>query len=188
MQEGLKELEVLLDPYDWFFEVVAEPFRYVVYVTTMNSEQDSVIPDKVQGKQVVVHFASAKSGSAQDYMRTYDAEVAQLKRLVAMEEELGEFPPGGATGGVAAKLRKQQEDILDGLDDVESPNTDAIGRELDKLEKQCGSNILQDIFYEIHDGKNAVTKLGERYPEVQTAMRRLYSEYGFDTIYNELDG
>ena len=60
--------------------------------------------------------------------------------------------------------------------------------ELTRLEKVCGSFTLQDIFYEIQDGKNAVTNLSSRYPEVHQAMKRLFDEYGFDVIYEELDG
>lgn len=60
--------------------------------------------------------------------------------------------------------------------------------ELDTLESVCGPNILNDIFYEVHDGKNAVTNLSMKYPEVRSRMEKLYSEYGFDVVYEELDG
>jgi hypothetical protein len=60
--------------------------------------------------------------------------------------------------------------------------------ELSRLEKICGSNTLQDIFYEIHDGKNAVTNLSDRYPLIKGSLQSLYDEYGFDVIYEELDG
>ncbi len=70
---------------------------------------------------------------------------------------------------------------------VSVPVTELI-LELEKLEKICGSNILQDIFFEVHDGENAVTNLSDRYPEVRKPMDKLYTTYGFDAIYNELDG
>jgi hypothetical protein len=60
--------------------------------------------------------------------------------------------------------------------------------ELDRLEKICGSNLLQDIFYEVHDGKNAVTNYGSKFPEVKNAIQVLYHTYGFDAIYEEIDG
>jgi hypothetical protein len=83
-----------------------------------------------------------------------------------------------------------EEDPLDVDDllDVKIPDVASLVRELERLEKICGSNILQDIFYEIHDGKNAVTNLRARYPEVATPMQDLYQTYGFDVIYEELDG
>lgn len=58
---------------------------------------------------------------------------------------------------------------------------------LDKLEKVCGTNILESIFYEEHDGKNAVTNWSNKFPEVRKVMHDLYSKYGFDMIYNELE-
>src|SRR6185436_712808 len=66
-------------------------------------------------------------------------------------------------------------------------NLDSLIFELDRLEKICGSNILQDIFYEVHDGKNAVTNLSNKFPEVRQVLDSLYNEYGFDLIYEELD-
>lgn len=61
-------------------------------------------------------------------------------------------------------------------------------KELERLERICGSHNLQDIFYEIHDGKNAVTDLRYRFPEVWGVLEPLYMKYGFDIIYEELDG
>lgn len=197
MQEGLKELEVLLDPYDWFYEVDAEPLRYVVYVTAMNSEQNSVIPDRVQGKQVVIHFARSKMANAQEFM----AEDPRSKPLVNWKDSLDAIAATGKlplplSGPYSAILPDgsgsvTQEDLDTALEDLQSvqvPNLDELGRELDRLERQCGPNILFDIFFEIHDGKNAVTNLGTKFPDVHRVMQGLYHEYGFDPIYNELEG
>jgi len=67
-------------------------------------------------------------------------------------------------------------------------NISLLIRELDKLEKICGSHTLQDIFYEVQDGKNAVTDMSKRYPEVRKALEGLFLTYGFDVIYEEIDG
>jgi len=67
-------------------------------------------------------------------------------------------------------------------------NIEKLISDLDSLESICGSNILQDIFYEVHDGKNAVTNWSAKFPEVREAMESLYDKYGFDLIYEELDG
>lgn len=173
MQEGLKELETLLDPYDWFYEVEAEARRYVVYVNYMCSEQDTIIPDMVQGRQVVVHFTSAKTGSAQDYM-------AEDKKTFTYHQ----FPflTPDSSGSIT------QEDLEAGLKELSAPNETILVQELTRLEKQVGPNILFDIFFEIHDGKNAVTTLGSKFPETHEGMKRLYDDYGFDPIYNELEG
>lgn len=165
MQEGLRELEILLDPYEWFYEVVAEARRYVVYVTYMEGSQDAIIPDFVQGKQVVVHFASTAPGYKTDY----------VSKPTSLSFDRSSFQ-------VAAPKRAEPLYVS------ETPSIQVLTDELDRLERQCGSNILQDIFYEIHDGKNAVTNLRAKFPDVHNAMIRLYNDYGFDTIYDELDG
>jgi len=172
MQEGLKELEVLLDPYDWFYEVEAEARRYVVYVTYGCSEQNKIIPDMMHGKQVVMHFACAKNISREQFLTP-----AKSYNQV--------FVTPDVSGSVT---QEDLESCISQLQDVQVPNLDNLCNELDRLERQVGSNILQDIFYECHDGKNAVTSLGDKYPEVKAAMIGLYDEYGFDTIYEELDG
>jgi hypothetical protein len=61
-------------------------------------------------------------------------------------------------------------------------------KELDRLERICGSNHMQDIFYEVHDQDNAVTNLSSKFPDVRRRMESLYKKYGFDIIYEEMDG
>ncbi len=84
------------------------------------------------------------------------------------------------------------ENIKDLSNDVEEINAPLdlreLIKELDHLEKMCGSNIMQDIFYETHDGINAVTNLSSKFPDVRREMENLYEQYGFDIIYEELDG
>jgi len=175
MQEGLRELEILLDPYDWFCEVVAEARRYVVYVSHMNAIQDTVIPDFVQGHQVVVHFAASAPDAKNDFVNQVST---RLPAYVPSIEEKVDYIPDLDDAAAAA--------YHDSLGKPETINL--LCRELDRLEKQCGSNILQDIFYEIHDNKNAVTNLRSKFPDVHQGLMKLYNEYGFDTIYEELDG
>lgn len=69
-----------------------------------------------------------------------------------------------------------------------APDVDDLCDELDRLEKICGSNTLQHIFYEVHDGDNAVTSYSPKFPEVREALDKLYATFGFDVIYEELDG
>ncbi len=74
-------------------------------------------------------------------------------------------------------LKESQENELEGSD---------LSFKLNYLESKCGENILQDLFFEIHDGKNSVTNLSSKYPEVKEELSKLYFEYGFDVIYEEL--
>jgi hypothetical protein len=175
MQEGLRQLETLLDPYDWFYEVCAEDRRYVVYVSYMDGSQDTIIPDWMHGKQVVVHFASNSPGATNSYVNQVST---RLPLYTPTSEEKVDIIPDLDDEEAVAYHQK--------LGDTEDVNL--LCRALDRLEKDCGSNILQDIFYEIHDGKNAVTNLRSKFPDVHQGLLKLYNEYGFDTIYNELDG
>ena len=186
MQEGLKALERLLDPYDWFYEVCAEARRYVVYVHRMEKEQDTIIPDRMMGHQVVVHFASSRLLDSGAYLVKPESPTA-LKpfSITTFVEAAKEAQAKGIDTGVGQMLDELDLDIPEG---TRVPDTSLLTQELDRLEKQCGSNILQDIFYEIHDGKNAVTNLGAKYPDVRESLMDLYRAYGFDIIYEELDG
>lgn len=55
------------------------------------------------------------------------------------------------------------------------------------LQDQYSRNIIQDIFYEIHDGKNAITNLSLSFPRLRLELDALYQSYGFDVIYDELN-
>lgn len=158
----MDELTNLFGTKEWFHSVGTDQYgRLVVYIKFMNHETLNDIPDRVDGKQVMVHFASSMTASRDQYTE-------DLTKRKAPEPTL------------------QEE--LDSVAEVESPvDLSELTNELDKLEKVCGSNILQDIFYEVHDGHNAVTNLSARYPVVRESLERLYSQYGFDIIYEEMD-
>jgi len=71
--------------------------------------------------------------------------------------------------------------------DQEEPDLDFLSCELDRLEKFCDNNILCEVFFEVHDRKNAVTNLSKKFPEVRKTMEKLYDIYGFDILYDELE-
>lgn len=157
---------------DWFHSVGEDEFhRYVVYVKYMNKETLYDIPDTMGGVQVLVHFAASKMAQADQFM----------------------VKPGLTDIKSGTLLPPPTEEIVDIVGSVIGSNTEDkslrhLQNELDKLEKACGTYTLQDIFYEIQDGKNAVTNMSSRYPDVRKAMEKLYQQYGFDVIYEELDG
>lgn len=78
--------------------------------------------------------------------------------------------------------------VVESVPPPPAPDVEDLCDELDRLEKICGSNTLQHIFYEVHDGNNAVTSYSPKFPEVREALDRLYATFGFDVIYEELDG
>ena len=71
-------------------------------------------------------------------------------------------------------------------DESDEPDIDYLMYQLDKMEKICGANVLENVFFEIHDGKNAVTNLSTKFPEVKVVMQELYDTFGFDVVYGEL--
>ena len=81
------------------------------------------------------------------------------------------------------------------VDDESSPDYDLNENKFDydfvgvleDLKTRCPINILIDIFYEVHDGKNAVTNYAKKYPEVFIDLEKLYMKYGFDLLYEEID-
>jgi hypothetical protein len=161
--EGLTLLNSLLKDKAWFHEVSMDNYgRFVVYAYYINPSIEADVPDKVANRSVLLHFAASK--------------MAQRSQFA------GEV-----------KVPPALDDIIDVTEDAILIN-ESVGdltlltNELDRLEKLCGTHILQDIFYEIHDGKNAVTNLSAKFPDVRRWMEDLYDAYGFDVIYEEMDG
>lgn len=155
----MDELKAMFGSKEWFHSVGLDQYgRIVVYIKKSTPETLHLIPDVINNKQVVVHFASS---------------------LTAHREQF--------TKVISPRYQPVPEDPVS---NIELPQIDlgALTSELDRLEKICGTHILQDIFYEIHDGQNAVTNLSTRYSQVRNDLEDLYNEYGFDIIYEELDG
>jgi hypothetical protein len=169
VNEGFELLTNALKNKDWFRDVgVDKSGRYVVYVSHMNMETMTLVPDNVLGKQVLVHYFSSKNSCRENFVSNANHVPFAMAPMLGLAFESDE-------------VEELSSDLLEiDVDDLISA--------LERLEKDCGSNTLQDIFYEIHDGKNAVTNLSARYPEVRNALSKLYDEYGFDIVYEELDG
>ncbi len=175
MDDGIDVLTKLFRNCDWFHDAGTDQYgRYVVYVKYMCQETLHDVPDQMMGKQVLVHFAASKLARADQFTNTPTA-----------------------TAATAPKLELVMEDPLNDIEELPSSflelDLSDLCTKLDKLERLCGSNCLQDIFYEVHDnrltnGRNTVTNLSLKYPEVREGMEKLYDQYGFDVIYEELDG
>jgi hypothetical protein len=176
MQEGLTALKNLLGHYDWFHEVCVEGTRYVVYAHRIGSDVEDRVPSSIMGRQVVVHFASAKLATREQFVENFS--MVGIKR--------GELFFIGAPTSPATTYYAPTDS--DNEVDVPTGSLSELTEELENLEKMCGSNILSEIFFEVHDKHNAITNLSAKYPEVRQAMETLYEEYGFDVLYDNLDG
>lgn len=180
IEEGMDQLSRQFKGRDWFYDVGTDQYgRLVVYVKYMCHETLHEIPDKAGGVQVLVHFAASKLATREQFTdstgpKTIKVDITPSEFISAAKEAQA----NGIDTGFGQMLYEDGEDrsIL------------FLQQELDRLEKACSSRTLQDIFYEIQDGPNAVTNMSARYPEVRKRMQELYDVYGFDVIYEELDG
>lgn len=166
-KEALVQLSNLYKDKEWYADVGMDQYgRCVVYIHHMCEETLRGIPDKVGDFQVLVHFNASKTALREQYTSNGSNSTYPNGAPCSYDREID----------VSAVV----------LDDDKSLRH--LTDELDKLERLCGTNTLQDIFYEVHDGPNAVTNLSARHPEVRRKLERLYDQYGFDVIYEEMDG
>lgn len=176
-QEVIQSLKSQFASKDWFSDVEPDKFNnIVVYVKYFSSEVIGSVPDKIEGHSILVHFACSKVSNPSQFIT--DASTWQPAK------NKGEW--------MLDTLQKL------GLNDVDLPligkpiksidpskSNDHLADDLDRLAKICGDNILQEIFYETHDGSRALTNFSAKYPKVRVEMDRIYAQYGFDAINEE---
>lgn len=185
ISEGMDQLSQQFKGRDWFYDIGTDQYgRLVVYVKYMCHETLNEIPDKAGGIQVLVHFASSKTATREQFVDSPTPKTSIALSPEEFLEKAREAQAKGADVGVGQMLDELDQELLP-IEEVKS--LQYLQNELGRLEKICGTNTLSDIFFEIKDGKNAVTNLSARYPEVRTRMENLFDEYGFDVIYEELE-
>jgi hypothetical protein len=171
----LTELRQTYKGKDWFYDAGYDQYgRPVIYVKFDCHETIWHLPNVIQGKQLLVHLAASIIGNKEDYFVKSSNGHGSLPRFIPK---------------VVAVVKPSVVETMEDTEEQERElelSVQALTDELDRLEKLCGSNILGEIFFEEHDGANAVTNLSTRYPEVRQRMHTLYDKYGFDTIYEEL--
>ena len=157
LHSAIDSLSQELKNEDWFFDISIIRNEIVVYAYWMNAEVMNKVPSSIGGYRVLLHFAIC------NLQKDYKVPADQLTASGYNSEELAELIP----------LHK-------------SSNTELISN-LDCLEKICGAHILESIFFEEHDGKNAITNWSNKYPKVRQRIHHLYEKYGFDAIYDEIE-
>lgn len=159
MNQDIQELVSMFSSFDWFHSCgLDSQGRPVVYVKDMSLKILTSVPSKINDKQVLVHFAVSVTANADDFKS--NNTLPSLTKPTFVENE------------------SSVEESLD---------YSHLIKELDNLESHCDANTLLDIFFETHDGDNAITNFSSKFPEVRKVMEDLYNTYGFDVIFNELD-
>jgi hypothetical protein len=145
---------------DWFFDVEVSQGRLVVYTHFLSSNIMKQVPRYIDNKQVLLHFAASKKASSDSFVSK-----------------------------PSLHQPKQIESVITEPDEPDDVNYELeyLRDELARLESVCGMSVLESIFFERHDGKNALTNIGSKYPSVKEDIDVLYDDYGFDIIYKELD-
>ena len=57
---------------------------------------------------------------------------------------------------------------------------------IQQLEATSSPEIVASIFFEHHDGPNAVTNFSSQYPDIRADIETLYEIFGFDGLYEQL--
>ena len=145
---------------DWFVNVIAKdekPQTLIVVTKRQSLEILKEIPNNIDEYRILVHFHQPAVSS----MLNPTLKLAQVAEVVVAVSSTESIPP---------------------------PDLDLkfLIQELDKLEQIYGENVVESIFYEEHDGKNCVTNLSDKFPDVRKIIHELYGLYGFDIIYEEL--
>lgn len=170
---------------DWFGCIGRDQYnRLVVYVHRMTGEVSTFLPDRTSdGQQVLMHWYDSKFGKKEDYMGK--VEPTRFHTLTPTPTQFIEAAREAQKRGVDTGFGQIVDEMTE--EQLLELRVKHLTDELDKLEKICGTNILSDIFFEIHDGNNAVTNLSIKYPEVREKLQSLYSQFGFDILYEELE-
>jgi hypothetical protein len=161
MDQALQQLKQMYHEQSWFANVGQDQFgRFVVYVNDMSLAKD--VPDRFQGKQVLVHFADSQ-GSGNRFLNRSEEHLPEYKSIPETEIQVD-----------SAEDDQQLE-----------AKVETLIYELDALENEHPLNILESILYEIHDESNSIiafTNLSARHPIARQRLEKLYQEFGFDLV------
>lgn len=172
-EKRIVSLTKQLSTNDWFDSIQMDEFgKMVVFVRYATKDVMDCIPDKFEDKRVVWQYANSKP------------ELVKAK-YNSITTPAYNYTPSFTQ--IVDNFKYVDINVL-AVSEADDVDIKFLISELDRLEKICGSSTLQSIFYEVHDQKNAVTKFQENFPEIYDDMLDLYEEFGFDLIYDELDG
>lgn len=71
---NITRIKKMFEDFDWFENLDFKNNKYIVYVNKMNKEVLSLVPDKIDGKNTLLHFYSSKMCSPNMYYKYYDVD------------------------------------------------------------------------------------------------------------------
>ena len=173
ISEACHQLHVKLHGQAWYGgKVLPNPQLYnsiVAYVKYQSAEIEKSVPQKIDGFDVRAHFLASLCEEKDKFVTTQSSI------------SLPSYVPLTSLPGFTVATDVVLED------EVVTTLALDLHNELWKLRRVCGADNLTDIFYEVHDGTNALTSVSQGYPEVRTKVQELYNEFGFDVLFEELD-
>jgi hypothetical protein len=87
----------------------------------------------------------------------------------------------------ASYAKCDKANYVSSIDLDDSLDLEYLESEVRYLQSISKRDLLQNIFYEIHDGVDAVTNLSTSFPEVRKTLEDLYETYGYDLLYEKLE-
>ncbi len=177
LSEALSTLNQKMFYYDWYAKKVAvNTMLYnsiVVYAHRIDAAVYAAVPDKIGNWDVRVHFFASYNANADTF------KVAPKTLLEQFATKVGTVPTGMLA---ATSLTPPVEEVTE----LTEEDFD-VSEEVWQLSKQCGWDALEEIFYEIHDGPNAITERSKDFPGVAASIKELYDLVGFDVLAEEIE-
>lgn len=171
LSEALEQLNQKMFYYDWYAKKVAVNTMLhnsiVVYAHRIDAAVYAAVPDKIGNWDVRVHFFASYNASA-------DSFKVDPKSFTVSKDAV--FSPA-----TIAQLKVVEPTIELTEEDFD------VSEEVWQLSKQCGWDALEEIFYEIHDGPNAITERSKDFPGVAASIKELYDLVGFDVLAEEIE-
>ena len=139
--EAMSQLSQMFKGLDWFYEVDLDQYgRIVVYAHRVDTEIYNLVPTKLGEFQILLHFATNKTATREQFTSNPNAPGATLKKFVP------------EVHSPSLSLLLKAEEYLEELDEVVGPEEEEkslshLQKELDELERACGSFTLSEILF-----------------------------------------
>ena len=164
---------------DWFHSVEVDPLfgkDLGLYARYMNAEVLNEVPSKCEDTRVVLSYAAYK-------------EVAPTVIDISLPKSfLTEL-----TAPIPVVEKTEIVDVAD-IEKIIAPTKPFTAKEdvsvtIERLTKQCGKSNLKNVFWELRDIENKekpCTNFSAEFPKVKEELGKLYTEYGFDALFDLL--